>query len=71
MAAALESLTVGEKGNRMDFAACVAAIGCLDECIGEPGEDRDKRQRITDLARMVAEHANAAQYRLWATTWYD
>jgi hypothetical protein len=71
VAAALESLTVGDKGNKMDFATCVAAVGCLDECIGAPTEDRDGTQRLTDLARLVAERGNAAQYRLWATTWYD
>jgi hypothetical protein len=70
VAAALESLTVGDKG-KMDFAACVAAVGCLNDCIGAPSEDRDGTQRLADLARLVAEHANAAQYRLWATSWYD
>jgi len=70
VAEALESLTVGDKG-RMDFAACVAAVGCLDECIGVPAEDMEGKQRLTELARLVAEHPSAAQYRLWVVAWYD
>jgi len=67
---ALESLTVGDK-RRMDFATCVAVVAFLDEWVGAPHEDREDRQRLKDLARLVAQASPFAQYKLWATTWYD
>jgi hypothetical protein len=64
---ALETLTVGDKG-KMDFLVCVAAIGFLDENTG--ANNSTNIQCVKDLALLVGESANRAQYRLWAQGWY-